>query len=201
MDGPTPDSTNTHGLMTERVEIMLPEPGDAAQLFSLVGGEDRRMVCATMLWDGPDEISEVEDWIERCRTAGYGEWGYHWVLRDRAGEIAGVPGIALGAIGTRPREEPGRADVGYWLGRPFWGRGVMGEVLAALLRFGFDELGFAKVEADVFTHNERGRRLVERLGMTHEGTIRRAHRKYGEWVDIALYGMLPEEAEGPLASE
>lgn len=194
MSGPAPNSTNTFALKTERVEITVPRSGDAAQLYSLVGGADRRAVCATLLWDGPDDVGEVEEWIERCRTAAYAEWGYHWVLRDRTGAIAGMPGIALGGIGTRPRDEPERADVGYWLGRPFWGRGLMGEALAEVLRFGFADLGYAKVEAEVFTHNERGRRLVERLGMTHEGTIRRAHRKYGAWVDVALYGMLPEEA-------
>lgn len=200
MSGPAPDSTNIYSLTTERLEIALPEPEDAPQLFSLVGGEDRRAVCATLLWDGPDDISEVEAWIDGCRTAGYADWGYHWVVRDRTGDIAGERGVALGGIGTRPRGETGRADVGYWLGRPFWGSGVMSEALAELLKFGFAELGYAKVEAEVFTHNARGRRLVERLGMTLEGTIRRAHHKYGEWVDVALYGMLSEEAEGALPS-
>jgi RimJ/RimL family protein N-acetyltransferase len=72
----------------------------------------------------------------------------------------------------------------------------MTEALDGLLGYGFDRLGFVKIEADVFTHNTRGRRLVERLGMTLEGTIRSAHRKNGEWVDVALYGLLADEWPG-----
>jgi ribosomal-protein-alanine N-acetyltransferase len=191
--GPDPDSTNVYALNTERLSLDLPRPDEAANLFSLIGGPDRREICATLLWDGPEAIDEIEDWIDRCANATFSESGYHWVIRDREGVVAD-PGTPLGAIGTRPTGQAGRGDVGYWLGKPYWGNGIMSESLTRLLRFGFEELGYLKMEAEVFTHNSRGTRLVERVGMTHEGTIRRAHLKYGEWVDAAIYGMLPEEA-------
>ena len=55
---------------------------------------------------------------------------------------------------------------------------------------GFSRLDLAKIEAEVFVSNTRGRRLVERVGFEHEGTIRRSQRKYGEWIDAALYGLV-----------
>jgi RimJ/RimL family protein N-acetyltransferase len=193
--GPPADSRNTHRLVTERLIIEVPEPGDTAAVFDLVGGEFRAEVTETLVWDGPDSIADVEGWIDRCRSASYADWGYHWVIRDGSGDPSGTPGVVLGAVGTRPREAPGRGDVGYWLGRPYWGKGIMTEALGAVLGLGFRELGYAKIEADVFTMNERGLRLVEGLGMRREGTIRRALRKRGEWVDLAVYGMLAEEFE------
>jgi RimJ/RimL family protein N-acetyltransferase len=195
--GPDPDSGNTHSMETSRLVIDLPTPNDASDLYELVGGEQRDEVCATLVWDGPADIEEVERWISRCVSDAYGEWGYHWVIRDRRGEITGRPGAVLGAIGTRPTGQAGRADVGYWLGRPFWGNGIMAEALQAVLALGFDALAYAKIEADVFTTNERGLRLVESAGMRREGTIRRAVWKRGEWVDTALYGMLAEEHTPP----
>lgn len=157
-----------------------------------MAGDLRQEICATLVWNGPEDLAEVEEWVEACRTKTYEDWGFHWVIRDRVGSVAGA-GQVLGALGTRPREVPGRADVGYWLGRPYWGSGLMTEALSALLDYCFTSLNGHKIEADVFTHNVPGRRLVEKVGMKQEGIIRHAHRKGGEWVDQVVYGMLADE--------
>ncbi len=188
--GPDVDSLNTLRFTTERLLVDLPQPDDADVLFHLVGGPDRDAICATLAWDGPDDRSDTDWWIERCRTATYGEWGYHWVLRDRSGDLAGATGRALGAIGTRPTGVPGRGDVGYWLGRPYWSRGLVTEALTALVELGRTDLDYAKMEATVFATNPGGIRLVEKVGFEREGLIRRGHRKRGQWVDCALYGIL-----------
>lgn len=191
--GPDPKDKNTHAFETNRLLIEVPRADDAATLFHLNGGEHRREVNATLLWDGADDVGGTEEWVAKCASEPYGEYGFHWVIRDKAGSVAGEHASALGAIGTRPRDEAGRADVGYWLGRPFWGQGVMTEALRGLLDYGFTTLDNYKMEADVFTHNARGLRLVASVGMIQEGLIRRAHRKYGEWVDVTVWGILVEE--------
>ncbi len=191
--GPDATSTNTHDFVTQRLHVDLPRQEDAPHLYALLSGDQREEVCATLVWDGPSDLAEVQDWVEACRTKPYEDWGFHWVIRDRTGSVAAEAGQVLGAIGTRPRETPGRADVGYWLGRPYWGSGVMTEALSALLDHCFTTLENHKIEADVFTHNVRGRRLVEGIGMTQEGTIRHSHRKGDEWVDHVVYGMLSDE--------
>ena len=57
----------------------------------------------------------------------------------------------------------------------------------------FGDLDQVKVEAEIFTSNPRSMRLVEKLGMKLEGTIRSAHLKRGKWVDTHIYGILREE--------
>ncbi len=189
--GPPPDSKNTYSFETERLRIDLPTAADADDMYALLSGEQRQVVCSTLAWNGPEDLAEVQGWIEKCNTLSFSEWGYHWVLRDRLGTLAGAKGRVLGAIGTRPVREPGRADVGYWLGSAYWGQGLMREALLALVDLSFSALAYDKLDAEVFATNVRGRRLVERAGFTLEGTIRRAQRKYGKWVDAAQYGMLP----------
>jgi len=188
--GPADDSTNTYRFTTDRLTVELPVAEDAAELYRLVGGDDRAAICATLVWDGPEDLAESVWWVEQCRTATYGEWGYHWVVRDRIGDLAGTAGQAIGAIGTRPTGTPGRADVGYWFGRAYWGQGVATEALGALVDLGRDELGYAKMEATVFAHNPAGLRLVERVGFEREGLIRRGHRKNGRWVDDVIHGLV-----------
>jgi RimJ/RimL family protein N-acetyltransferase len=193
--GPAPNSKNTHTFETARLSMDLPGEEDAAVLYGLIGSDDRREICATLLWDGPDSIRDTLDWVRRVRTGTFAEFGFHWVIRDRTGAITAEPGQAMGAIGTRPRDEAGRADVGYWLGRPYWGQGIMKEALTALIDLGFERLDYYKMEADVYTINERGTRLVQSVGMIREGIIRRAHRKYGDWVDAGIFGIIRDEWE------
>ncbi len=166
------------------------------QSYALLTGDLRHEICATLIWDGPEELTEVEEWVESCRTRTYQDWGFHRVIRDRGGSAGAGAGRVIGAIGITPREAPGRADVGYWLGRPYWGSGLMTEALSGVLNHYFTLLDGHKIEADVFTHNVRGRRLVEKVGMKQEGIIRHAHRKRGEWVDKVVYGMLADEWPG-----
>lgn len=191
--GPDPKSGNTFRLETERLVIDLPASDDVPILFGMIGGSDRAEICATLLWDGPESISEIANWVESCQTETFEDSGYHWVVRDRTGAFTGSSGQALGAIGTRPRGEPGRGDVGYWLGREYWGKGIMTEALSRLIEFGFHDLDYYKIEADVYTSNRRGLRLVERVGMKREGLVRQAYRKAGGFVDQTIYGILREE--------
>ena len=184
---------NTYRIETKRLVLEVPSESDGPALFALVGGEDRLEVTAGLLWDGPDEISETVGFIRQAQTERYGESGFHWAIRDRTGAITGTSGTAIGMLSARPSSEAGRGDVGYWLGKPYWGQGLMREALTAALDLCFGEFDQVKVEAEIFTTNPRSKRLVESLGMQLEGTIRSSHFKRGEWVDAHIYGILRDE--------
>ena len=191
--GPGATAINTLRFETERLLMEVPTIDDASTLFDLVGGADRLEITEYLIWDGPDHLSETREFIEKVRTGWYAANGFHWVIRDRHGQFTAAPETAMGMIGTRPSGEPGRGDIGYWLGKPFWGRGIMREALASLLDLAFGEMDMVKMEAEVFTGNARSIRLVESLGMQREGTIRSAHLKRGNRVDAHIYGMLRDE--------
>lgn len=191
--GPPPDSKNTHQLETPRLLLDVPRLSDGRLLFALVGGSRRDEVCENLVWDGPEAVDDIWGWVERSRTEPFGDIGYHWVIRDRTGALAKTSGDPLGTFILRPFHFPGRTKVGYWLGTPYWRQGIMTEALSAVLDLAIGDLGVVKVEADVFSRNRGGRRLVEGLGFTQEAMVRRAVLKRGEWLDEAVYGLLAEE--------
>jgi RimJ/RimL family protein N-acetyltransferase len=195
MTGKGPDRAlqNTYRLETDRLVVEVPSESDAPSLYALVGGEDRDEVTAGLIWEGPDEIQETLGYIREVRGKPFGDGGFHWAIHDKAGQLTGAPGTAIGMISARPSEQPGRGDVGYWLGKPYWGQGVMSEALAVVLDLSFEELDHEKMEAEIFTTNDRSMRLVEGLGMQREGTLRSSRFKRGRWVDSHIYGILREE--------
>jgi RimJ/RimL family protein N-acetyltransferase len=105
-----------------------------------------------------------------------------------------VDGEAAGTISLRPGEDIARytAEVGYWLGRRFWGRGVVTEALRAATSHAFAELGMHRVFALPFVRNDASRRVLEKAGYTLEGRTRYSAVKDGEVLDQWLYAAYAE---------
>ncbi|MCX6377364.1 MAG: GNAT family protein, partial [Armatimonadetes bacterium] len=86
-----------------------------------------------------------------------------------------------------------RAEIGYWLGKPYWGQGYLSEAVAGMLEFGVMDLGLGSIHAYCFIRNPASLRVLEKAGLTHEGHIRHAIRKDGEFLDVLLLGMIRED--------
>jgi [ribosomal protein S5]-alanine N-acetyltransferase len=86
-----------------------------------------------------------------------------------------------------------RAEIGYALGRPYWGQGYMHEALMALLKYAFEELNLHRIEADVDPRNTASIKTVERLGFQREGYLRERWQVNGEIQDAFFYGLLRPE--------
>lgn len=67
-------------------------------------------------------------------------------------------------------------------------------IARALVQWGFAETGFHRIYAEAFSRNPASRRVLEKIGMTHEGTLRRHYEKWGEKLDLEIYGLLRDEA-------
>ena len=84
-------------------------------------------------------------------------------------------GQPIGAVGlnfkTAVAREPEEAELGYWLGVPWWGRGIMPEAARALLRHAFEDLGLARVWCCYFDGNDKSRRVQEKLGFRYQKSI------------------------------
>lgn len=86
-----------------------------------------------------------------------------------------------------------RAEIGYILGRPYWGSGYMHEALRALLNYAFQTLDLHRLEADIDPRNLASARTLERLGFQKEGHLRQRWIVNGEISDTWLYGLLRQE--------
>jgi RimJ/RimL family protein N-acetyltransferase len=79
------------------------------------------------------------------------------------------------------------AEIGYWLGEPFWGRGIATEAVAALTDWAFAELRLVRLHAAVYARNPASARVLEKAGYTFEGRLRARYFRDGQYIDGLLY--------------
>jgi [ribosomal protein S5]-alanine N-acetyltransferase len=87
----------------------------------------------------------------------------------------------------------GRAEIGYAMGRRYWGHGYMNEALTALIVHAFEAVKLRRLEADVDPRNASSIRTLERLGFQREGFLRERWHVEGEIQDAYFYGLLKRE--------
>jgi RimJ/RimL family protein N-acetyltransferase len=110
------------------------------------------------------------------------------------GEAAGSVSLMLGQDIERRT-----AEIGYWLGRSFWGRGVATEAVRAATLYAFDQLGMHRVFAVPFGRNPASTRVLEKVGYVREGILRRSAIKDGELIDQILYAAYDDDRLGTRA--
>jgi RimJ/RimL family protein N-acetyltransferase len=101
-------------------------------------------------------------------------------------------GGAVGGIGFMLQQDVDRvsAEIGYWLGEPFWGRGIVTEALVAVTRYAIDHHGLTRVFALPFVANSASCRVLEKAGYVREAYLRRSAIKNGVIVDSLQYAFI-----------
>jgi ribosomal-protein-alanine N-acetyltransferase len=108
--------------------------------------------------------------------------------------ISILPGRELcGAVGLHIADAHQRAELGYWIGVPFWNRGFATEAASSAVAFGFETMRLRRIYAHHFSGNTASQRVLEKIGMLHEGRSRQHIRKWDRFVDVENYGLLAEE--------
>ena len=87
------------------------------------------------------------------------------------------------------------AELGYWIGVPYWGNGYATEAAREMLDYGFETLKLNRIFASHFKPNAASGRILRKLGMLHEGCQREHIRKWDQFIDSELYGMLRRDWE------
>lgn len=127
----------------------------------------------------PYTTADAEDWIRRC-----GEEGFSNPSRpiEVDGEFAGVIGSIL-----QDDVHQHTVEVGYWLGAPYWGRGIATEALLLYSDYLLDVEKKIRLEAHVFEWNPASCRVLEKAGFELEGRMKKSVCKDGEIIDAFLY--------------
>ncbi|MBS2019432.1 MAG: GNAT family N-acetyltransferase [Deltaproteobacteria bacterium] len=133
----------------------------------------------------PYTAADAEAWIAFCRSQPVA----HSFAIDVGGE-------AVGSIGIETFSDIHRrtGEIGYWLGREVWGRGIATTAVIAVTQYGFEKLELARVQAGVFEWNLASSRVLEKAGFTREGRLRH-HVTKGDVVgDMIMYSRIPSDA-------
>lgn len=99
----------------------------------------------------------------------------------------------IGEISLGVRKEYEKASLGYWVGKPYWNQGYCTEAALAVLRYGFEVLRLNRIFATHFTRNPASGRVMQKIGMKHEGHLREDFKVWGQFEDAEVYGILRGE--------
>jgi RimJ/RimL family protein N-acetyltransferase len=102
-----------------------------------------------------------------------------------------VDGEAVGGIGIVLQPDVFRrsAEIGYWLGEQYWGRGIVTEALRALTEYAFANFDLCRIYAGVFESNPASMRVLEKAGYAFEGRMKKAVTKDGKTMDDFIYAI------------
>ena len=172
-------------LKTERLILRAFTLMDAPEVQRLAG--EWQVARALLSVPHPYEEGMAEEWIsEQHPTFERGEGvNFAVVLRER-GELCGSCGLLINS-------RDANAELGYWIGVPYWGQGYATEAAREVVRYGFEQLGLHRIYAAHFGNNPASGRVLRKIGMSYEGTRREHHRKWGEYEDRVEYGLLVGE--------
>jgi RimJ/RimL family protein N-acetyltransferase len=165
------------------LDICRVRPWRASDLRSLVRHADNRLIWINLRDRFPFPYTE--------------QAGRHWLATaNNPGTPTNfaieVDGQAAGGIGFIPGTDVERisAEVGYWLGQAYWGRGIVTAALVAVSDFAFSSFELHRLFALPFAENVASRRVLEKAGYALEAILRSSAIKDGRILDQALYGKM-----------
>jgi [ribosomal protein S5]-alanine N-acetyltransferase len=168
-------------LETARLRLRPYTDADITELVPLIGA--REIAAMTLRIAHPYTEQDAKEFLARINSGD--EVRKAIILRN--------DGRLIGGVGLRRDPKHHNAELGYWVGVPHWGNGYATEASQEMLRYGFEELGLHRIYASHFHHNPISGKILRKLGMRYEGCQRQHYRKWDQFVDSELYGMLREE--------
>lgn len=180
--------TSLPDLRTERLRLRRITMRDARDLFDV--SSDGR-VAQYVMWQTHASISDSRDYIRGVQRSYRGDrpspWGIE-VLEE---------GRLIGTIGfVSISRENLSAEVGYSIGHRYWNQGYATEALRRVIDYGFYNLGLNRIEAQHDVRNPASGRVMTKVGMRREGTLRERLFNKGEFISVDLYATLRNDA-GP----
>ncbi|WP_172840574.1 GNAT family N-acetyltransferase [Virgibacillus phasianinus] len=158
---------------------------DAKDMFTYLSDED---VVKTMGLDPCQTIEDACDEIKWYKSIYQENTGIRWGITPKdSGKVIG----SCGFLNMHSKHH--RAEVGYGLGKDYWGKGIASEALAAVVAYGYQQLQLERIEALIEPANLSSQKLVEKHGFTREGLLRHYEYTRGKFDDLYIYSIIRHE--------
>lgn len=167
-------------LQGERCLLRAHDASDASALRELA---DNPRVSYNLFegFPSPYLAEHAEAWCGR--EANSGQFGYVWAIT--------VGGVLAGTVGFQQLERPGNrcnAELGYWLGEHWWGRGIASDAVRQMTDWAFAALPqITRIYASIYARNEGSQAVARKCGYVREGLQKQAVIKHGEVIDAVVW--------------
>lgn len=172
-------------LETERLILRKLTLDDLEDMYEY-GSDDR--VSEYVSWNNHRSLSDTKSFlvhiIEQYENREFIFWGIE--LKENNKLIGTINFVSLNS-----KHKVG--ELGYILSRQYWGKGIMTEAVKEVIKFGFKEMGLARIQAKCFVENIGSEQVMKKVGMTYEGTIRKGMLVKGKHHDLKMYSILVDE--------
>ncbi len=176
-------------LQTSRLTLRPFKMADAPAVHRLLATREIAEMTANI--PHPYEDGMAEEWILSHTSAREDDEGASFAITLR-GEESLTPTLC-GAMGISINAAHQHAELGYWIGVPYWNKGFATEAGIAVLHYAFAELNLNRVFASHYTKNPASGRVMQKIGMRYEGLQRQHRLKWENFEDLALYGILRDD--------
>ena len=165
-------------LTTERLLLREIVPEDAVDIFEY---SQNPTVGRNAGWKPHESLDETREIMQTIFLGQKSVWG---MVQRETKKLIG----SIGLIPDPKRENESVLMLGYALGEPYWGRGLMTEAAQTVCGYGFGELRLTGISATTFPDNARSQRVLQKLGFQYEGSLQQAERLYtGEIMGLNCY--------------
>ena len=172
-------------LTTERLTLRKMLVADTSDMYEYASRPD---VTTYLTWQPHPDRDYTREYLQYLGGRYNAGMFYDWaVIYEPDCKMIGTCGF------TSFKCSSDSAEVGYVLNPEYWGRGIAVEALERVLAFGFEDMGLHRIEARFMDGNDRSRRVMEKVGMTFEGTLREGMLVKGNYVSVGICSILESE--------
>ena len=172
-------------LEAETIRMRPLERSDASHILALASAAE---IAENTFVPHPYPPEAAMEFVNKTRERWRYDEGFTFAIIDKgANEF-------VGAMGIHPKQHH-TAEVGYWIGKPFWGRGLATAALRLIIQFGFEQLELNRIQAGHFRQNTASGRVMQKANMRYEGVQRQGMRHHEEYKDVVYYAILREDYE------
>lgn len=173
-------------LETDRLLVRPMRQEDVDDLFAYTQDEE---TARYVTWNANQTVDQAQQFLTHVLSnyeqGKQAPWAIEW---KATGQMVGTIDFIHLLL-----DENKQAELGYALSRQFWGKGIVTEAVERVLDFGFEALQLERIQARCMEPNIGSARVMEKVGMTYEGTLRRLIFIKGTFHDVKMYSILREE--------
>ncbi len=178
-------------LKTDRLILRLIEQSDAVIINTLTNDKDITSMTAQIPY--PCSLNDTKSWIDdQAKACNEGYQANFAILAKDSNKLVGVIGLEI-------NKQHKRAELGYWVGKKYWGKGYASESGKKVLEYAFKELKLHRVSAHLMQGNTPSKKVLQKLGMQYEGRLRGYIRKDEVFHDVESYSVLFDDYVKTLA--